>query len=408
MPATSRFGLRVPPAWPVLRPLRRRWFAGGVAGPGRLARAAALAPLVALGVLLAAGLPAGASAPAPAPALAPPQASPAPVATATGSIGIRLTDAPLSGANDPRARTYIVDHVTPGTTFQRHVQVSNSSGSAQHLLLYAGAAQITSKGWVADGSAGGNDLTSWITVSPSSVTLAAGSSATAVVTVAVPANASAGERYGVIWADLPPVAGAGPVAIANLVGVRVYLSVGAGGDPPSDFTIQSITVESGPELVVAVQNTGQRALDLTGGATLSGGPGSLTAGPFPANGFTLGIGDSTGIVIPLPAALPPGTWTASVTLASGTITHSVTAQVVIPQGPVVSPSAAPVRQRTSLPASGSGLLSGLPGLLAVVGGAIVLLGILLLFLAGRRRRRDREEPAAGPGRGSGQGPRHRF
>jgi hypothetical protein len=380
----------------------------GPPGPGRLARAAALVRLVAVGVLLAASLPAGASASALAPGLAPPQASPAPAANATGSIGIRLTDAPVSGAIDPRARTYIVDHVTPGTTFQRHVQVSNSSRSAQHLLLYAGAAQITSKGWVADGSAGGNHLASWITVSPSSVTLAAGASATAVVTVAVPANAPAGERYGVIWADLPPVAGAGPVAIANLVGVRVYLSVGAGGDPPSDFTIQSITVERGPELVVEVQNTGQRALDLTGGATLSGGPGSLTAGPFSADGFTLGVGDSTGIVIPLPAALPAGKWTVSVTLASGTITHSVTALVVIPQGPVASPSVAPVQQQTPLPASGSGLLSGQPGLLAVLSGAIVLLGALLLFLAGRRRRREREELAAGPVHPSGHGPRHRF
>ncbi|MDP1793557.1 MAG: hypothetical protein Q8K63_05395 [Acidimicrobiales bacterium] len=42
-----------------------------------------------------------------------------------GSISIRLLDAPTNRADDPRAKTYIVDHVSPGTTISRRVEIGN-------------------------------------------------------------------------------------------------------------------------------------------------------------------------------------------------------------------------------------------------------------------------------------------
>ena len=46
----------------------------------------------------------------------------------------------------------------------------------------------------------------------------------------VPVDASAGERYAVVWAEVSaPASAAGGVTLVNRVGVRVYLSVAPGG-----------------------------------------------------------------------------------------------------------------------------------------------------------------------------------
>lgn len=44
--------------------------------------------------------------------------------------------------------------------------------------------------------------------------------------------------------------------------------------------------------------TGQRALDLRGELTLAGGPGGLSAGPFPVEITTLAVGDDRVIELP--------------------------------------------------------------------------------------------------------------
>lgn len=64
---------------------------------------------------------------------------------------------------------------------------------------------------------------------------------TAVVTatIAVPPRASRGERYAAVWAEVssPKSHGKGKIALVNRVGIRTYLDVGPGGDPPTDFAI---------------------------------------------------------------------------------------------------------------------------------------------------------------------------
>ena len=329
-----------------------------------------------------------------------------------GSVGIRLLDAPTNRADDPRAKVYIVDHVSPGTTIQRHVQVSNSTGSAVAISLYGGAASIGASGWVADGRRGGNDLAGWIAVSPDAVTVAAGGSATALVTIAVPKDAPAGERYAVVWAALPPSTGSGQVTVANLVGIRTYLSVGAGGEPPSDFVIDSVAAArtpAGPQLIVAVRNTGGRALDMTGAASLTDGPGKLSAGPFDIPALTVAIGGSASILVPLPPTLPAGLWDVGVTLTSGLITHSAIGRIDLPAGLQASPT--PVALHPApVPSRGAHR-----GIIAAALGLLVLLG-LLIFLLARRRREDEEVPQPGRERvpagashhGSHAGPRHRY
>jgi hypothetical protein len=202
----------------------------------------------------------------------------------------------------------------------------------------------------------------------------------ATVTIAVPSSASSGERYGVVWAELPPSQGSGGVSLVNLAGVRIYLSVGPGGEPPSSFVIQSLVArhdQQGQPVVAAhVSNTGGRALDLEGQASLSGGPGRLSAGPFDAKNETLPIGQSADVLIPLGTAIPSGSWDVQVTLHSGLIQN--TAQAVIEISPS-APAQAPVRAKPVKPGSGHVTLIAGVGLVGATS-----LGLAQAF---RRRRR---------------------
>ena len=67
----------------------------------------------------------------------------APTDTATvGTLGIRLVDVPVSSAGDPRARLYIVDHLSPGTVIKRRIEVSNTTRTPLSVALYSAAASI--------------------------------------------------------------------------------------------------------------------------------------------------------------------------------------------------------------------------------------------------------------------------
>lgn len=188
----------------------------------------------------------------------------------------------------------------------------------------------------------------------------------------MPRDATPGERYAVLWAQTAST-GAGQVTGVNRVGIRVYLDVGTGGEPPSDFAIGTVSVTRTaagvPELSAEVRNTGRRALDMTGSVGLADGPGGVRAGPFAVRaGTTIGVGQSATVTAPLDAALPDGPWDATVALRSGTVAHETTVRLTFAGAPGV-------------PEDGSGL----PPLL-LAGGA-GLLAVLVLAFAARTRRR---------------------
>lgn len=323
-------------------------------------------------------------------------ASAAGSATPSGSVGFRLVDAPTDRAQDPRAHIYIVDHLAPGTTIHRRVEVSNGTAQAVHVRLYAGDATLEQGEFKAPGGPGSSELAGWTSVSPPAVDVAAQSAAQATVTIAVPSSASTGERYGVVWAELPPSQGNGGVSLVNLAGVRIYLSVGPGGEPPSSFVIQSLVArrdQQGQPIVAAhVSNTGGRALDLDGQASLSGGPGRLSAGPFDAKNETLPIGQSADVLIPLGPAIPSGSWTVQVTLHSGLIQNTAEAVIEVPTASATAQ--APVRARPVKPGPDHRILIA----------AVVLVGATSLGLAQAFRRHRR--PSLPP-RGSRPLPRQR-
>ncbi|MFD7642955.1 peptidase [Kitasatospora sp. NPDC059795] len=350
----------------------------------------ALAAVQAVGVLPAAadGMPTPVPGPVePVEPMEPMELAPAPSAESspgTRTVGIRLLDAPEDRRADPRAQAYIVDHLAPGATIERRVEVSNQSSEPMHVDVYAAAAGITKGQFAFAPERTPNELTGWTSLDTSGLDLAAHESAQVRAVIRAPGDAAAGERYGVIWAQTGPSPDhAHNLKILGRVGVRMYVDVGPGGEPASNFEIEQVTPARGrdgrAELHARVHNTGGRALDVGGALALLDGPGGLRAGPFSAKtGTTLAPGERGEAVVPLDPRLPEGPWTVRLTLRSGLVEHAADATVTFPAapggtGPAVTASAA---EPGSLPTSVVGGLS-----------AVGLAAGSLLFLRYRRRHR---------------------
>ncbi len=261
-------------------------------------------------------------------------------------IGIRIVDVPTATADDPRARSYIIDHLAPGSVIERRVEVTNGTRSPADVSVYPAAASIESGSFVGADGRTRNDLSTWTSVAPHSLDLAPQESAFVRVSVRVPPRAAPGERYGVVWAEVttPPRTQGGLTQVSR-VGVRLYLSIGPGGIPASDFKIDALTAARDdndvPLVQATIRNTGGRALDLTGSLRLSDGPGGLSAGPFPITlGTTLGIGQSEPVSVTLDKRLPDGPWLATLRVQSGLVERTAEATLTFPSGPGVGDTVA--------------------------------------------------------------------
>ena len=257
-------------------------------------------------------------------------------AAPAGNMGVQLLDVPLAAYADPRARLYIIDRLHPGTTIHRRIEISNTTASSMRIVTYPAAATISQGAFVGAAAHTPNELSTWTSVLPGASNIPSGGHAIATVTIAVPRNAPPGEQYGVVWAETrsaPPADGG--ITQVSRVGIRLYLSIGPGGAPASEFTIGSLTGKRSPDgqpmVVASVHNTGGRALDMSGTLQLSSGPGGLSAGPFKANlGTTMAIGATEPIIIMLDRQIPDGPWHALVTLRSGLLERSARATISFP------------------------------------------------------------------------------
>jgi len=305
-------------------------------------------------------------------------------------LSIQLLDGPVSLENDPRAHAYVIDRVAPGASFTRHVGVFNDTGAQQHVLLYADSASIADGSFTPAPGRADSELTRWITVSPASVDLQQGERATVTVTFNVARDAASSEYYGVIFAEMPAQPSQ-TLAVASRVGLRIYLSVGLGGAPRSDFAVTSLTAErdpgGNPVVKASVKNTGGRALDMSGQLWLRNGPGGLSAGPFPVQlGTTLGIGQEEPVTVKLDKQLPAGPWLAHLEMQSGLIKHAAEATITFPTqagtvGKTVKAKTVPLTKNKQV----LGIVAG-----SIIG--LVVLGILFfLFLLWKRRGDDDDE-----------------
>lgn len=303
----------------------------------------------------------------------------APPAPCPQGLGVGLADIP-SQTGDPRAQDYIVDHVAPGATFTRRFQVCNGTAAAVPVQLYAAAAVIAHGGFSVPEGRASNELSQWIAISPSQATIAPGERLIATATFTVPRGAVAGERYAALLAELPATAGPTGVRLLQREGVRVYLDAGPGGDPVSDFAVDSLQAQrraDGTTAVLAVvHNTGHRAVDLHGSLQLSGGPGGLSAGPFAAQlGTTLKPGDSAPVTFVLDKAITGGPWHAVVDLVSGQLDRKATAALSFPL--LAGAASVPVPAQALLPYQDRKVL------VPIAAGLVVLLVVLLVLLASR-------------------------
>ncbi|MFF0295692.1 peptidase [Kitasatospora sp. NPDC004614] len=300
------------------------------------------------------------------------------------TIGIKLLDAPEDRQDDPRAHAYIVDHLAPGSTIERRVEVSNESSTPMHIDVYAAAASVAKGQFTVAADRTANELTGWTSLDTTGLDLAAHETAKVRATIQVPKNASAGERYGVIWAQTgPPEKRAGNLTLLGRVGVRMYLDIGPGGEPASDFEIEQLTPGRGSdgraELRARIHNTGGRALDIGGRLVLSDGPGGLRAGPFSARtGTTLAPGERGDAIVRLDARVPEGPWAVELALRSGLVEHSTRATVTFPGTPGATGAVTAAAAR-----------SGYFPTPVVTGLAVLALAAVGLLLPKFRRRRRR-------------------
>lgn len=309
-------------------------------------------------------------------------------------LGIRLLEAPVGRKDDPRALVYIVDHVSPGSTFSRRFEVVNDSPQPITVALYAVASEIAGGSFTPLAGRTPNELASWMSVAPSELRLAPRARQPATVTIAVPRDASAGERYAAVMAE--SVGQQDGVAVNTRVGIRTYLDVGRGGEAPTDFVIEALTAsrqtDGRPVVQATVRNTGGRALDMSGDLTLTAGPGGLSAGPFSVElGTTLALGKSQTVKVVLDKALPAGPWKARIGLKSGLVERAA-------EGVIVFPDAAGARG-PAVPAKPVPLTRDANVVVPVAIALLVLVTALLLFVLWRRRRhheRPNEQPVRLP------------
>jgi hypothetical protein len=252
-----------------------------------------------------------------------------------GSIGIRIVDVPANSRDDPLARSYIVNRLAPGASIRRLIEISNTTHSTARVAVYPAAASLRQGGFAFAPGHNRNELSSWTSVSRGMLHLPPSTRAFETVTIRVPKGASSREYYAVIWAEVSTPGSSG-VKLANRVGIRIYLSVGAGGAPPSSFVIGPLTATrsaSGQSLVATrIHNTGKRTIAVSGNLTLSNGPGGVRAGPFAAKlVMPLTPGSTRVLTVRLDKQLPRGPWRARLRLKTRLIQRVAVATLTFPR-----------------------------------------------------------------------------
>jgi hypothetical protein len=253
----------------------------------------------------------------------------------TPRFGLRLVDVPVAEAHNPRGLRYIIDSLAPGTVIHRRILIENLENQDSQFTVYSDAARIMNGSFVGDTGQTRSELTSWISLQHGTVTLRPGASVMDTVTIRVPRVATRGEHYGVIWVQqVAHTRDTGGVAVTevNRVGIRIYLAIDRGGVLPTNFAITAITGHLSPGgqplLTARVTNTGGRAVDLSGTASLTAGPGGASAGPFQVGRvITLAPRQSATISFAPSKRLPTGSWLARITLVSGLTTRTASATV---------------------------------------------------------------------------------
>ncbi len=165
----------------------------------------------------------------------------------------------------------------PGDTLRNSLRVDNVVDEPLEVT-------VSTRNFTALGEEGGVDLSSrdnkyslasWISVSPSKVTIPARQSQVFDYTIAVPADASPGGRFGsiIFKTSLKPVSGQSGVAVGQEIGTLVFLKIA--GEVKEKASVASFETvgafhDNGPvEFSARVKNEGNVQLRPTGTITIS-------------------------------------------------------------------------------------------------------------------------------------------
>jgi hypothetical protein len=129
--------------------------------------------------------------------------------------------------------TYIVEHMHPGDSVERHVRVGNSTPDALTAEVYAGAASNRRDDFRWGDGHARNALTKWTTVRPARAHVPSQRAVDITVTIHVPDDIPPGEHFAVVWAELPR----SDTGVVNRVGTRIYLTVTEPSDSKTGFII---------------------------------------------------------------------------------------------------------------------------------------------------------------------------
>ena len=263
-------------------------------------------------------------------------AAPLRLFTTPAGFGIQLLSTAAETLQNPLARTYIADGLAPGTRLSRTVEISNTTRSTAVISVYPAAASFGRSVFAFAPGRSQNELSRWTTVSQSVLRVPPHGTAFDTATISVPKQASAGEQYAVVWAQMSaPAQARGGVTLVNRVGVRMYVSIGRGGLPAAHFEIGPLSgrrsASGQPLLRANVHNSGRRTLAISGDLTLSDGPGGLRAGPLPVElRAALAPDGNQPLTVILSKFLPPGLWHVELRLASGLLQQTAEATITIP------------------------------------------------------------------------------
>ncbi|MCE9585977.1 hypothetical protein K8R04_01495 [Candidatus Uhrbacteria bacterium] len=210
-----------------------------------------------------------------------------------------------------------------GETVTKTMTVRNDSSMTQvYTPVVNTIAPANEEGGLAFGPSSASDLSGWITVSPSSLSLAPNKTGDFTFVIKVPAGAAPGGHYATVFAMSKPTSSAGSASITTLVGTSVLLKV-AGNITESasvvEFSTRRARVIPGEpiDFTVRVRNTGNVHIRPQGTIEIFRGDVKVDEIPLNADGLNVLPGNVRKFTAASNKSLPAGTYTSQLTLVYG-------------------------------------------------------------------------------------------
>jgi hypothetical protein len=167
--------------------------------------------------------------------------------TAVGSIGIRIAQIPSAIAEHPYASAYIVSRMQPGVAHTQRLEIYNTSSQQMKVDVYPGLATFVSGKFLVGNGRDGNTFTTWIKLTPNTLTLKPNESKPFNLIITPPADADSIQHFGVIWAEVQGAPNASGIISVSRVGIRMYVPIGSA---PEISILEKSMTSSTNEIVI--------------------------------------------------------------------------------------------------------------------------------------------------------------